>query len=325
LLALGGAMFIASGTWLSISAPILGLLTSYLAEGGLSLVRERRRVRFIRGAFCRYVSADVVDKILERPERLVLGGERREVTFAFTDLTGFTAMTELMEPEQLVDVLRRYFDGMCGIVLSHGGTIERLAGDGLVAFFNAPVDQPDHAKRGVQCALALDSFSRQFEEAQAASDVPVGNTRIGVNTGWVTVGNFGSSTRFHYTAMGDAINTAARLESANKYLGTRVIVSGVTRARCPAMQFRPVADIVLTGKHRAISVFEPVARSTGSLDMASLPEYQEAFDALKGGHPRSIVMFRQLAEAHPGDALVRFHLQRLKAGSTGVRIELTAK
>jgi adenylate cyclase len=325
LLAVGGSLFILGGIWLSITAPILGLLASYFAEGGLSLMRERRRARFIRGAFCRYVSADVVDKILERPERLVLGGERREVTFAFTDLTGFTAMTELMEPEQLVDVLRRYFDGMCGIVLSHGGTIERLAGDGLVAFFNAPVDQPDHPERGVRCALALDSFSRRFEEAQAASDVPVGNTRIGVNTGWVTVGNFGSSTRFHYTAMGDAINTAARLESANKYFGTRVSVSGLTRARCHAVRFRPVADIVLTGKHRAISVFEPVGRSTGGPEMASLTKYHEAFDTLKRGDPRSFSMLQQLAEAHPDDALVRFHLQRLQAGSTGVRVELTAK
>jgi adenylate cyclase len=325
LLALGGALFILGEVWLSIAGPMLGLLASFLAQGGLSLVRERRRVRSIRGAFYRYVSADVVDKILERPERLVLGGERREVTFVFTDLTGFTAMTELMEPEQLVDVLRRYFDGMCGIVLSHGGTIERLTGDGLVAFFNAPVAQPDHPERAVRCALALDSFSRQFEQGQAGSDVPVGNTRIGVNTGWVTVGNFGSSTRFHYTAMGDAINTAARLEAANKHFGTRVSVSGVTRARCPTIRFRPVADILLTGKHRAISVFEPVTHPESGPEMVALQRYQEAFDGLKRGDPGSLTLFQQLAETHPEDGLVRFHLQRLLAGSAGVHIELKAK
>ncbi len=323
LLVLGCVLFIVGGIWLSITAPGLGLLASYSTQGGLSLLRERHRTRFIRGAFCRYVSADIVNKVLERPERLVLGGERREVSFIITDLTGFTSMTELMEPEQLVDILRRYFDGMCGIVQSHAGTIERLSGDGMVVFFNAPVDQADHAQRAVHCAQALDSFSKRFEDGQIAADIPVGATRIGVNTGWVTVGNYGSNERFHYTAMGDAINTTARLEAANKQFGTRVCISGITKARCSCILFRPVGDVALVGKHRLISVFEPITENTAAAD--NLHHYLEAYEALKQGEPVAPALFGKLAQACPTDGLVRFHLKRILAGGIGVRIELADK
>jgi adenylate cyclase len=324
LFLLGGFLFISGGIWVSITGPIFGLLTSYSAQRGLSHLRERKRVQFIRDAFSRYVSADIVNKIMERPEELVVGGERREVTFIFTDLTGFTKMTELIEPEQLVDILRRYFDGMCSIVQNYEGTIERLSGDGLVAFFNAPVDQDDHAQRAIQCSIELDLFSQQFEEAQREADVPIGTTRIGVNTGWVTVGNFGSETRFHYTAMGDAINTAARLEAANKYFGTRLCTSGITKARCQTIIFRPIGDVVLAGKQRAIGVFEPITHSHSAYD--TLDQYLEAFEALRQNAPEAIELFDMLAQENPMDKLAGFHLQRIRSGGrVGVRIQLIQK
>jgi class 3 adenylate cyclase len=212
---------------------------------------------------------------------------------------------------------------MCNIVQSYEGTIERISGDGLVAFFNAPVDQEDHAQRAVECVLELDSFSQKFEKVQREAGVPVGTTRIGVNTGWVTVGNFGSEARFQYTAMGDAINTAARLEAANKYFGTRLCTSGLTRARCQEILFRPVGDVVLAGKQRSISVFEPIAQDTASA--IALSRYLKAYETMQQGLPEAMDLFGLLVQENPLDGLSGFHYQRIRSGETGVLIELKQK
>lgn len=231
-------------------------------------VAERDAAR-LRAAFARYLSPELVEQLARDPARLRLGGEMREMTFLFTDLEGFTALTERLSAEALVDLLNAYLDGLCGVALAHGGTVDKIVGDALHVMFNAPLDQPDHAARAVRCALALDAFARGFAETRRREGVALGATRIGVNTGRAIVGNFGGRRRFDYTAHGDAINTAARLEAANKTLGTRVLVSratvdraaaGVTGAVC----FRPVGTVRLRGKADDTEVFEPLAASAES-------------------------------------------------------------
>ena len=154
-----------------------------------------------------------------------------EMTFLFTDLEGFTFYTESVAPALLVSTLNDYLDGVCAIAMDHGGTIDKIVGDAVHVMFNAPLDQLDHAARAVRCGLAIDAFAQRFAADPArlaAAGRVFGVTRIGINTGRAVVGNFGGRRRFDYTAHGDAINTAARLEAANKMLGTRICVARAT-------------------------------------------------------------------------------------------------
>ena len=157
--------------------------------------------------------------------------------------------------------MNEYFDGTCEIILDHGGTIEKFVGDALHVMFNAPLDQPDHQQRAVACALALDAFCQAFVVHQRSRKINFGVTRIGVNTGVTVVGNFGGANRFDYSATGDAINTAARLESVNKQIGTRVCVSGTTIEHCHGVPCRPVGELVLKGKSESVAAFEPMSSS----------------------------------------------------------------
>jgi adenylate cyclase len=223
----------------------------------------------------------------------------------------------------LVDVLNSYLDETCRIVLEHGGTIDKIVGDALHVMFNAPSDQPDHARRAVRCAIALDKFCQSFVEDQVSQGVAMGITRIGVNTGTTVVGNFGGASRFDYTAHGDAINTAARLESVNKHLGTRLCVSETTRVSCGGVKFRPIGELVLAGKAAPLAVFEPVHDST---DATYFDIYEEAYEKMgDGDNAAALELFEQLSRSNPDDPMVRFHLARLRAGEDGVVIVMAQK
>jgi adenylate cyclase len=317
------SLFSLSNYWLPTVAPIAGLWISYVGQECVAFFEERSKALFIRRVFDQYVSSDIVEKMLAHPEQLVLGGVRREVTFIFTDLAGFTTLSEELEPEALVDLIKDYFEGMGAIILKHQGTIERIVGDGLVAFFNAPLDQPDHAARAIRCAMELDTFAQGFAITKRAQNVFLGDTRMGVNTGEVTVGNFGSTKRFHYTAMGDPINTAARLEGANKYFGTRICVSGTTANQCPDLLFRPIAEVVLKGKSNPILVYEPL-KDKGDIKQ-KITEYCSAYDLIKINNTEAIVAFEKISETETEDPLVYFHLGRLRNGEHGVLIALVGK
>jgi adenylate cyclase len=303
--------------------PSLAALLIYLAASLTSFMRSEARRRHLRSAFGHYLAPTVIEQLLEDPNRLKLGGERRETTFLFTDIAGFTGLTERIEPAELVRLLNEYLDETCSIVFRNGGTIDKIVGDALHVMFNAPSDQPDHAQRAVTCAIELDDFCHRFSETKRASGTDFGETRIGVNTGYTVVGNFGGTQRFDYTAHGDAINTAARLESVNQHLGTRVCVSGSATRSCEGIGFRPVASLVLKGKTDGIDVFEPVPE--GSVAESGLEGYRAAFRLLEAGDPTATDAFTRLSEQHPNDALVAFHLARLRAGDTGVRIVMTSK
>jgi adenylate cyclase len=175
----------------------------------------------------------------------------------------------------------------------------------------------------VRCALALDAFAQDYAAKARADGIDLGVTRIGVHSGAATIGNFGGSTFFDYTAHGDAVNTAARLESVNKHIGTRICVSGETAGHCPGIAFRPIGDLVLKGKEEAISTFEPVpARTNGYADPES---YSLAFDDLANGGMDAEAAFRALSETAPEDPLVRFHAARIAGGARGIRIVFSEK
>jgi adenylate cyclase len=207
--------------------------------------------------------------------------------------------------------------------MEHGGTIDKIVGDAVVGIFNAPLDQPDHCERAVKCALAMDGISKDFIAKMNARGFEFGVTRIGVNTGPAIVGNFGGSERFDYTAHGDAINTAARMEGVNKHLGTQICIAGTTAAQCPNHFFRPVGALILKGKTEPIDAFEPITEEQAGAPL--MVRYNEAFDYLARGDAKAEDLFAKLKADYPDDPLVNLHYDRILAGIVSSTIVLAEK
>ncbi|HEY6256260.1 MAG TPA: adenylate/guanylate cyclase domain-containing protein [Xanthobacteraceae bacterium] len=261
---LAGAL---AATWYGYSSrqllgdPTLVCVTAVPAVLAATLTRYflvEREARALKRAFSQYLAPALVDQVVRNLGHLRMGGEAREISCLFTDLDGFTDFVEHARTDELVAILNAYLDALCSIAMDHGGTVVKLIGDAVHVIFNAPVDQTDHAARAVACARAMDAFAVQFSGEQRGKHIPFGSTRIGVNTGYAIVGNFGGNRRFDYSAYGDTINTAARLENANKILGTRICISRSTVAQCSAGGFRPIGSLVLKGKTEPVDVYEPI-------------------------------------------------------------------
>jgi adenylate cyclase len=272
--------------------------------------KDKRRLRKM---FSLYLAPEMVDRMVASDHLPQLGGERREMSFLFTDVAGFTTMAERMDPTVLAPILNRYLDGACNVILEHGGMVNEFIGDAILAFFGAPQDQPDHAARIVACARALDAFAEAFRQAQQDDGVPFGKTRIGAHTGTVFVGNVGSHQHLKYSALGDVVNTASRLEGLNKFFGTRVIVSGDTLARCDETRARPLGRFVLKGRHEPIEVYELIEEPRSA--SAAIARYREAYRLLEAGDPRAEAAFAALAHELPDDGCVALHVERLRAGA----------
>ncbi len=311
-----------------LAGPSLALLGMAWWSYAQTSRQERRQKRFIYGAFARYLHPDWVKRLVANPDLLRLQGERREITVLFSDIAGFTTASETLPPITLVHLLSRYLEGMTQIIITHGGAVNKYLGDGIMVLFGAPVAQTDHALRAVRCALALDAFAETFRQTATDLDgqpITFGLTRIGVHTGEATVGNFGSMARLEYTAVGDAVNAASRLEGLNTHFGTRIAVSGVTRAqvRIADLWFRPMGHVTVKGKQQALSVFNPLAvdNALGAL----VEEYAEAYALLANGDPRAGHRFARLRFRYPNDPLVDFYWRRVQAGEMTTRVKITSK
>ena len=323
---------VAGGAWYLFDAhallfdPSYGILTaaalfSWLIYGNYSRVEAQKRQ--VRAAFGQYLAPALVERLVNDPDRLELGGEQREMTFLFTDIADFTSFAESMKPTVLVSILNAYLDKICQIVMEHGGTIDKIVGDAIHAIFNAPLDQPDHARRAVACGLAIDAFGRQFAISMRDQGHDFGRTRIGINTGSCVVGNFGGSHRFDYTAHGDAINTAARLEGVNKHLGTTICVAQSTAEHCPDVHFRPIGKLYLKGKTQGLLAFEPLTEDEAKSPL--IRDYCNAFQLMERSDEKSRSAFDTLAEDYPDDALIALHRKRLAENQTGADIVLDKK
>lgn len=324
LFAAGWHAFAAHGLLLDVITPAIGILLSFsVCSLAHHFVSERER-RWIKAAFARYVSPNRVEYLIQHPEAMELGGRRQECSFIFTDLESFTPLIEKLEPARAVALLNAYLDEMIAIVFRHDGTLDRIVGDALVVMFSAPVRQSDHKHRALACAIEMDAFASRYAARQQAQGIAFGRTRIGVHAGNVTVGNFGGSRMFDYRALGDPINTAARLESVNKQLGTRLCVSEAILAACPNVQVRPVGQLVLKGKTSALGVYEPFVAELAR-HYAPLDEYRAAFAALQEKRPAAHALFERLAAAYPDDPLVALHRRRLAAGEQGDLIVMHEK
>jgi adenylate cyclase len=290
----------------------------------LDVLREARRrqaaAERAHAALSRYFSPTLAERLAGATDGVELAGQWRDIAAMFTDITSFTTLVETIAPSVLGELLNDYLAGMTSIVFAHEGTVAKIVGDALYVLFGAPGDQPDHAARAVACALALDAFSEGLRATWRERGVALGVTRIGVNAGAAIVGNFGRGSFFDYTAYGDTINIAARLEAANKQLGTRICVSESASSKVPGFCGRPVGDLMLRGRTEPLRAFEPISPRQG--DDASRDPYLQAFAKLEAGDAGAIGAFAAEVGRRPDDQLASFHLKRLLNGAKGARVQM---
>ena len=276
---------------IAIIAMIGGILT-LLTMRARKMVIESAKMQKTNDQLGRYFSPNLVPRLAENPALLELGGERKELSFVFTDLEGFTTLIEENQPSLVIPILNEYLDQLIQVVFKYEGTLDKIVGDAIHVIFGAPENQPDHAQRAILCALELDQIAEQFRQKKS-STIAIGITRIGVNSGPAIVGNFGGETFFDYTAYGDAINIAARLESANKFFGSRICVSGDTTVQVSEFEGRPVGEIQLKGKSKSILVFEPDSQSgIQDVNRSNSQLYLDAYEMMRTKKTRRAASIR---------------------------------
>ena len=253
-------IFLRWNLWIPAVSALTVIPLMYVSLGGWSYVMEQLRRKEITRVFSLYVTPQVVDYLIEHPEHIKLGGERRELTLMFTDLKDFMSISELLSPERVTILLNRYFTDMTDIVLEHKGTVCTFIGDAIMAFWGAPLDDDDKAYRAVAAAIKMQNAMNQLRTDFVKEGLPPIHMRIGIHSGEAVVGNLGSAKRFDYTAIGDDVNLTARLEGTNKLYGTEILVSNETAVQIEGrIGLRPVDRVVVKGRSNAIDVFTPCA------------------------------------------------------------------
>lgn len=264
------------GIYLKTANIFFAVLLSFIASILIFYTVEGKQKRFIKKAFTQYLSTAVVEELIANPEKLTLGGVRREISIFFSDLQGFTSISESLDPTELTSLLNDYLSLMSDIILNSGGTIDKYEGDAIIAFWNAPLEKENHAALCLQAALDCQKVLAEHREefSKRANGKPF-KMRIGLNTGLAVVGNMGSKHRFDYTMLGDSVNLSARLEGINKIFGTFTLCTEASKLQCEKMtdkiKFREVGKIMVVGKSEAVKIFEP---------MTSL-EYETKKDLIK--------------------------------------------
>jgi adenylate cyclase len=298
-----------------------------------TIAKTARHVEFLRetrrrqsaaerayASLSRYFSPNLAQRLASETDTIDLGGQRREIATLFSDIANFTGLVETIEPDVLGPLLNDYLSGMTDIVFAHDGTVAKIVGDALHVLFGAPGEQPDRADRANSCALAWDEYAQSFRQRWQERGIALGITRIGAHAGPAIVGNFGGGRFFDYTAYGDTINVASRLEDANRQLGTRVLVSAALAARVEKFQGRPVGDLVLRGRIEAIRAFEPLKVRPN--EDPACESYRKAFALLENGDAGALAAFATHVGKYSTDHLASFHLKRLLGGTTSTKISL---
>jgi adenylate cyclase len=230
---------------------------TYVLITVLNFVAEQRQSAVLRTTFGRYVSPQILEHVLAHPEKVELGGERRDLTILFSDIRGFTSISEASEPEEVVEMLNEYLTRMVEILLRHGGTLDKFIGDAVMGFWNAPAFDPNHARHAVLCAIEMIEETARLRERWEGEGKPALRIGIGVNTGDAVVGNIGSERVFGYTVIGDAVNLASRLEGKNKDYVTEIIISEFTLARIgDGFETVYLDDVKVKGKANAVKIYE---------------------------------------------------------------------
>jgi len=281
----------------SIAAALVFAMTA-----GTAYSATRRREALVHHRLEKHLAPAVVRRIIERPDLVKLTGEQREITSLFTDIEGFTATMHRAGPEELLTTLDQYFEGVAGIVIAHGGMIDKIVGDGLHALFNAPLDLDDHTQRAIECSIAIAAWSEDFRRGSPAAAIGFGRTRIGIEAGPAIVGDVGIQSKLDYTAHGDAVNMAARLQACNKELGSTICVGPGAAARCGAPLLRPLGRLVVRGREEPVAVFEPWPDDAPP---AWREAYLKAYAMLDHDAAQGTALLEQLIAERPADLTLR--------------------
>ena len=295
--------------------PIGPLIPAVAAANASALVlfaRTRKLRSAIERKFGRYLSPEIVRRLTAAPEELKIEGEMREVTALFSDIEGFTTMSERAEPRLLVGALDAYFEGACAIVIRHGGMVDKIVGDAVHGLFNAPLDLPDHARAALECAIEIGRFTTEFRQREDAKILGFGRTRIGFETGPVIVGDVGGLGHLDYTAHGDAVNSAARLEAINKQFGTTICLGARAAAAIGQPErLRALGLVTLRGRGSESAVYSPWPDDATE---ARRKAYSKAYEEMAAGsHEAALRLFEWLAAEWPNDPAVAYWVKTLEA------------
>jgi len=310
-------LFISYGYVLNVTAALLALGGGYAGSTVAHLVSERKQRLLIKSMFSTYVNPSVVEELIADPDKLALGGRRVELSVLFSDIEGFTTLSENMSPEALVALLNEYLSAMTEIIFRTNGTLDKYEGDAIMAFWGAPVYQEDHAMRACLSALAMQEGVERINTVWPGQGKPRIAVRVGINTGDMVVGNMGGIGRFDYTVMGDNVNLASRLEGANKFYGTRIMVSQRTydQVRHDILG-RELGRIAVKGRSQAVTTFELLGRRHAGPHMEELEQFAKLHgEALKHFYGRSWGLAEEFLQAalelRPGDRPSTFYLQQI--------------
>jgi adenylate cyclase len=297
--------------WVPLVAPTAGLVLAFLTTSLYNYATEGSQKRFIKSAFSQYLSPTVIDQLLADPSLLTLGGERREISIFFSDVQGFTSISEQLDPVRLTELLNDYLTFMTDTILDSGGTIDKYEGDAIIAFWNAPVSFEDHAARALEASMLCQKKLAERQDFFAETYGCRLLTRIGLNTGYAVVGNMGSGKRFNYTMLGDSVNLAARLEGLNKQFGTWLICTEATFAQAQKAAERSgkdagvprpfygrrLAQVAVVGKKEAVTVYEPMTEEEFRRREESLRAFERARNLFyQGSFAEALPLFEALAD-----------------------------
>jgi adenylate cyclase len=307
-------LFQKQGIWVNMTYPLFNLVLTYLMITGYRYMTEERERKKVRGAFQYYLNASVVEQVLKDPEKLKLGGEKKDLTVLFSDIRGFTSISEHMTPERLVKFLNEYLTKMTDIVFKYDGLLDKYMGDAIMAIWGAPLDQSDHPLRACYTALEMVEELRLLQQRWATEGMPRMNIGIGINAGPMVVGNMGSERRFDYTVMGDSVNLGSRLEGLNKLYGTNIIISEMTYERVREEILGRELDLVrVKGKDQPVKIYELLSRRAKTLpeQKALAEEFQAALGEYRNRNWETArKIFQSILERYPADGPARLYVER---------------
>ena len=285
--------YIYHGLVFSLSYPLVACFLSMITINLYLFMLERKQKTFIRGAFSQYLSPAVIDMIVKDPDKLKLGGERREMTAFFSDIQGFSTVSESLTPEELVQLLNEYLTSMCEVISSYNGTVDKFEGDAIIAFWGAPLDNPDHARDGCMAALDMQERNIELRKKLREENRPMLYTRMGINSGPIVVGNMGSATKTDYTMMGDNVNLAARLEGANKFYKTYTMIAENTyKLAEDSIDVRYLDVVRVVGKNEPVKIYQLLAKKNqlaGSMQEV-LEHYEKGMNCYKNLNFKDAIM-----------------------------------
>ncbi len=312
---IGDWFFSNGGVIIPIAGPVASIVFGYFGSAVHQYVSERRQKVIIKSIFSHYVSPEIMNELLNDPEQLRLGGEKKELTVLFSDIAGFTSLSEVVSPEVLAELLNKHLDSMAKIIINNYGTLDKYEGDAIMAFWGAPIKLKDHAL--LACISAL-QMQRTLDELRKndSNKLPI-HMRIGINTGEMIVGNFGGKDRFDYTVIGDAVNIGARFESVNKNYGTNIIIGENTYKYVQDLVIaRKLDTIIVKGKTKPTTIYELIGMCDDNLADDEHTKVKLYNDGIKLYPKRrwkeAVDHFNEMTRLYPEDTPSRIYLERSK-------------